>query len=140
MADKNKAVWEWIQQYQSFDKLFYNFCMAEDGNKNFIPNPTNYVMKQYIDGSTLRYYDFAITSFSRYSDVPYDEENILDYKEMQKFIEWIDEQNKLRNYPNFGSNCNIIEVSNLQNNPSSSLEDKELAKYMIQCRITYEEE
>lgn len=140
MADKNDAVWEWIKTYTGFNKLFYNFCIAEDGNKSFIPNPTDYQVAKYIDGTKLKHYDFAVTSFSRYSDVPFSEENILDYSEMQEFIDWIETQNKNKQFPTFGNDCNIIEIINLQNNPTSSLTDKELAKYMVQCRITYEED
>lgn len=138
-SEKNNAVWEWVKTYTDFDKLFYNFCRAEDGNKNFIPNPTDINIREYIDGSKLKYYDFAITSFSRFSDIPDSDENLLDFNQMNDFIEWIDTQDKNKNYPKFSSNCNIIKIKSLNNNPSVSSDNKDLAKYMVQCRIEYEE-
>lgn len=137
--DKNKEVWNFIKTYPNFEKLYYNFCIAEDGNQSFIPNPTDFVMKQDVLGTKTKYYDFAITCFSSLSDIPFSEENVIDHEAMQNFIEWFENQDKLRNYPNFGNNCNIEKMTSLQNIPSASALDKEMAKYMVQCRIVYEE-
>ena len=66
-------------------------------------------------------------------------ENVIDYNSMQEFISWIEDQNTKRNFPDFGDNCFIQTIINLQNTPSTSAIDKEIAKYMVQCRIIYEE-
>lgn len=136
---KNTAVWNWLKTYPDFEKLFYNFCIAEDGNQSFIPNPTDFVIKQDILGNKLKYYDFAVTCFSSFSDIPFSDENVIDYNAMQDFILWIDSQNKNKLFPDFGENCIIEKVENLQNIPSSSAINQEMAKYMVQCRIVYEE-
>ena len=137
--NKNIAVWNYLKTYPDFKKLFYNFCIAEDSNQSFIPNPTDFVIRQDILGTKLKHYDFAVTCFSSFSDIPFSDENVIDYNSMQEFISWIEDQNTKRNFPDFGDNCFIQTIINLQNTPSTSAIDKEIAKYMMQCRIIYEE-
>lgn len=132
-------MWSFIRTYPNFDKLYYNFCVAEGGNYNFIPNPSDFIIKEDILGNRIRYYDFAITAFSSFSDIPFSDENVLDYDTMQDFISWIETQNQNRNFPDFGENCNVDKIMNLQNMPTSSGVNINMAKYMVQCRVIYEE-
>lgn len=57
----------------------------------------------------------------------------------QAFMEWLDEQNKAKNYPKFPDNCEIKKMENLQNMPNLAgiNAEESLARYMIQCRIIY---
>ena len=60
----------------------------------------------------------------------------------QSFMDWLDEQNKAKEYPDFGKNCEIEKMENLQNMPNLSGVNYEagLARYMIQVRILYKED
>ena len=57
----------------------------------------------------------------------------------QSFMDWLEVQNKNNNYPDFGSNCQIKFMENLQNMPNLAgvLPEANLARYMLQCRIVY---
>ena len=57
----------------------------------------------------------------------------------QEFIDWIDERDKKKNYPDFGDKCQIKKIENLQNMPNLASVDWEnmIAQYMLQCRVIY---
>ena len=57
----------------------------------------------------------------------------------QAFMDWVDDQNKKKNYPEFPDNCQIKEMETLQNMPNLAGINAEegLARYMVQCRLIY---
>ena len=57
----------------------------------------------------------------------------------QAFMDWLEEQNKKRNYPEFPNSCQIKKMETLQNMPNlAGVNVKEgMARYMVQCRIVY---
>ena len=60
--------------------------------------------------------------------------------DVQKYMDWIDAQNKARNFPNF-EGCKVLSIENLQNEPNfaGTNESGDVAKYMFQCRVRYYE-
>lgn len=59
----------------------------------------------------------------------------------QAFMDWLDQQNEKKVFPNFGEACEIQKMENLQNMPNLSgvNQDGTMARYMIQARIVYKE-
>lgn len=57
----------------------------------------------------------------------------------QEFMDWIEEQNRKKNYPDFGKQCQIKKIENLQNMPNLATVDwkNALAQYQIPCRVVY---
>ena len=57
----------------------------------------------------------------------------------QGFMDWLDEQDREKNYPEFPDNCQIKKMEVLQNMPNLAGVNPEagLARYMIQCRLIY---
>ena len=57
----------------------------------------------------------------------------------QEFMDWIDEQDRKKSYPDFGDKCQVKKIENLQNMPNLATVDWEnmLAQYMLQCRVIY---
>lgn len=45
----------------------------------------------------------------------------------QEFMDWIEEQNREKNYPDFGEQCQIKKIENLQNMPNLATVDWENA-------------
>ena len=89
------------------------------------------VIKQYIDGSTIRQYQFALTSIKLYdSNYSINMEN-NDFYEL--FEQWIKKQNDANNFPDIEG---VYAIEVIQD---SSLETKEIdtAKYQIQLRVLY---
>ena len=59
-------------------------------------------------------------------------------QEAQKFMEWIDQQRKARNFPDF-EGCKVLSIENLQNMPNLAGVNAagNVAKYICQCRVRY---
>ena len=83
-------------------------------------------------------YGFSIIAVKPYST---DEDNLnLEAMNFAQCIsDWIEQQDKLKNYPAFPDNCQIRKTEALQNMPNlTGINAKEnLARYMVQCRIIY---
>ncbi len=54
-------------------------------------------------------------------------------------MDWLDEQNEKKNYPDFGKSCEVEKIEVLQNMPNFAGINPEtgLARYMVQGRILY---
>ena len=87
------------------------------------------VVKQYIDCSTIRQYQFALTSIKLY-DYSINMENNDFYELLEQ---WIKKQNEVNNFPDIEG---VYAIEVIQD---SSLETKETdtAKYQIQLRVLY---
>lgn len=137
--DKNKAVYEWIKQCPVFERLFFNFGTAKENTSTFIPIPADNTVKQDIFGNKTKHYDFAVSTFGTIDDITFEgTENIAAMNLLQELTEWIKQQNRERNFPDFGDKCFIESISAVQNIPAS-LRMQSISKYMSQYRILYEE-
>jgi len=89
------------------------------------------IIKQYVDGSTIRQYQFALTSIRNYGDN--DNTNMENQDFYELFEQWIGRQNNLNNFPDIEG---VYAIEIIQD---SSLITKEtnLAKYQIQLRVLY---
>lgn len=132
--------------------LFFNFINAKPDNKQIITSGNDRNMqKPYIDGSVLKRYTFTIIDFrsvtyqaivkSSEALTPPVNENVEEYVDIQNIIDWVDEQEDARNYPNFGNDCQIEEMKVLTDNPVLNGTDTQvkpaLAKYSFSIQIDY---
>ena len=56
-------------------------------------------------------------------------------------MDWLDEQNRQKIFPDFGEDCEVEKIENLQNMPNLAgiNAEESLARYMLQGRILYRE-
>ena len=137
MDNKHKAVVDFLSQYPELKSYLYFNNVTEEENHTSINTVTNDTWeKKYLRGG-IKNYDFAIAIIKPY-DTGTSELNIEEMFDVQKFMAWIDEQNKNKNFPVF-ENGEVFLMENLQNEPSFSgvNEAGNLAKYMFQIRIKY---
>lgn len=148
--DKNQAVIDFLLTCPSIanNSVFFNAIQAKDNTKEIltIPNDKS-VHKPYIDGSVDKRYTFTIIDFRSISYNPlvtvqgYTNENVADMLDVQGIIDWIDQQNDNRNFPNFGSDCQVEAIRTLTDNPNLNGLDTSLnpvlAKYSISVQIDY---
>lgn len=140
---KHEAVKEYFEQkvIELVDKnINFNFSQEAKDNIAIITRYAGKEIKSYINGDTKKEYGFAIIIIKQYS-TDQDDLNIESMNFSQAFMDWIDEQNKNKRFPDFGSNCEVEKIENLQNMPNiAEVDDKAgLARYMIQGRILYTE-
>ena len=147
--DKTKAVLNFITTYDGIETspIFVNFINAKNDDIQLLTSENETVLnRKFIDGSVMKQYTFtivvtkSITSLAIAKDGLLSE-NIDDLADMQKFMDWINEQGYNRNFPDFGENCTIEEMHTTAENPSITGINTEanpaLALYNIEIRIDY---
>lgn len=149
-VDKNQAVIDFLLTCPVIQSnpLFFNFLNAKDDSKQLVSFANEKSMNvKFIDGSERKRFTFSIVD---YKSVAYDaiakiggyvDENVQEIMEVQSIIDWITEQNEIRNYPNFGSDMIIEEMKTLTENPNLNGVDTSvtpaLAKYSMSIQIDY---
>lgn len=148
--DKNQAIIDFLMTCQAIqdNPLFFNFLNAKDDNKQLVVTGNEKsIDKSFIDGSIRKRYTFTLID---YKSIAYQaivnnpllvNENVQEAFEVQAIIDWISEQNDLRNFPDFGSDCEIEEMRTLTDNPNLNGVDTSLtpalAKYSMSIQIDY---
>ena len=138
MSDnKHDIVIQWLFQNDDIKRLYFNFSDTTNGTVTIATSSGNRNLKTYADGSEMKAYDFALIQYKPLNTVDVNSnENAEIMFDAEKLMEWLDEQEKKKNYPYF-QGCFVTKVENLQNMPSvAGMNDTE-AKYLFSCRITY---
>lgn len=140
MDNKNTAMLEYLRQYpglQSF--LFFNSMVDQIGNTSVQTVSGETWEKKYVRGHGIKQWDFAVVKIAQ-ADTGTSDINADETQAVQDFMDWIDEQNKAGNFPDF-SPGKVLSIQNLQNMPNfAGVDNNEgTAKYMFQCRVRYYE-
>lgn len=136
---KTRAVVEWLKTYDGFNGyLRLNATELQPGNNSVNTVYNDKEVSQFIDGTRLRQYTFAIVMVCHWSD-GIDGVNIEAEEWGESWLDWVDSQFDEGNVPDFGPNAQIRSVESLQNIPSlaASYQEEQLARYMFQARVTY---
>ena len=149
-VDKNQAVIDFLLTCPVIQSnpLFFNFLNAKDDSKQLVSFANEKSMNvKFVDGSERKRFTFSIVD---YKSVAYDaiakiggyiDENVQEIMEVQSIIDWITEQNEIRNYPDFGNDMIIEEMKTLTENPNLNGVDTSvtpaLAKYSMSIQIDY---
>lgn len=138
MADKNKEILEFLKRCPAVESFLYFNSSAEKAGRISIQTVYSEAWEErHIRGHGIKQYDFAVVQM-----LPQDEgtsdNNATQAKSVQDFMDWIDEQNKKRNFPKF-DNCKVLSIENLQNMPNlADVNDSgTIARYMFQVRVRY---
>lgn len=120
------------------DCLTFNNSQEEPNSFSFVTNYSDKVRKKYVRVGAEKEYGFTIIIVKPYSTHE-DDLNLVAMEMAQEFMDWIDAQDKEKNYPEFPDNCQIKKMENLQNMPNLAGINSEagLARYMLQCRLIY---
>ena len=148
MIDKNKVMIEFLRNCPVIDKnpLYFNFGNIEDNSYQVITDSNDTALSQpYIDGSILKRYTFYIDCFKTiaYNKVikGYQDENLYDISEVQAILDWVNEQDRNKIYPDFGEDCLIDSMQSTTESPDlHSVEDtttSPIAVYRISIQIDY---
>ena len=150
MIDKNQSIIDYLITCPLVieSPLYFNFINAKNDTKQLITESNvKYLNRTYVDGSVLKQYQCSIIDFRSIVDnaivkqAGYDNENVEEFLNVQGLIEWIDEQNSVQNYPDFGEDCEVQEIRTTSENPNLDMIDASvtpaLAKYSISIEVEY---
>ena len=148
--DKHQAMLDYLFTCPAVkdNPMFFNFGEEKENNTQFITTSNSETYgTTYIDGSITKYYVFSLLTFKTisYNAVvktgEYQDENLLELTEFQDVINWINEQEDARNYPDFGNLCEVDSIRCLSANPvlsdvNTSVEPA-IATYSITIQVEY---
>lgn len=140
-VNKNEKMWEYLRHYPKLeDFLRFNSTLSDDGAASIQTDHSETWEKRFLHGHGIKRYDFTLIMIKQF-DTGTSMININELFDVEEFMKWIDEQNRLRNYPDFGDDVKILSVENLQNMPTLAAVDNDTAtaKYMFACRVRYAE-
>jgi hypothetical protein len=136
--DKHTAMWNWLYQCPELSDLFFTFSQNKNGSAVLVPMAKEKAVKTFLDGSTINHYDFMLVLYKEINaDTPNNTENVDVMVDVEKCMDWIETQNKDRNFPLFPTGCTVQRVENIQNMPTVAGQDESGAKYMFACRVIY---
>lgn len=115
----------------------FNFADDSPDSISFLTDYSGKVVKRYLRAADKEY-QFTILVTWRYSTET-DDLNMQAMNFAQELMDWIEEQDRAKNYPNFGEKCQTKKIENLQNMPNLATVDWEnmTAQYRIPCRVLY---
>lgn len=118
-------------------KLKFSYSPEATDTISFITNYSDKIRKKFVRAAEKEY-GFTIIITKPYSTYE-DDLNLEAMNFAQAFMDWLEEQNKQKKYPEFPDNCQIRKMENLQNMPNLAGINSEdgLARYMLQCRLIY---
>lgn len=117
--------------------ISFNFANTSPGSISFLTNYSGKVVKNYVRAADKQY-GFTILLTWPFSEET-DNLNVEAINFAQELMEWIDLQNREKNFPDFGVQCQVKKIENLQNMPNLAAVNWETmtAQYMIPCRVLY---
>ena len=149
-VDKNQAVIDFLLDCPTIasNPLFFNFLNARDDDKQIVTQSNDTALdKRYVDGSIKKRYIFSIIDFRSVAYIPIPKvvgasnENVEEMFDVQGIVDWVNEQNDLQNYPDFGTDCVIDSMQTTSSNPNLNGVDVSvtpaLSKYSISIQIDY---
>ena len=148
--DKNQAMIDYLLTCDAFKngRLYFNFVNAKDKVTQFLTLEEDKANETpYIDGSIAKQYSLTVMLYLAVSSNPivkapnYDNENIVDMAEVQDLMDWINEQNDIKHFPDFGSGNHVEEISTTASSPRLAGIDATitppLGKYSFTIQVKY---
>ena len=139
-VNKHKVMQEWVKPFLDRNYLYFESADAYPGVRTLVPNVGDYQRYKDITGARYRSYAFVFVGYEQIDNGTSDI-NIQNMVLFDDFMDWLEEQKSLENYPDFGDKCSEYDIIILQNMANiGAIFTDNLAKYMFSVRIDYKEE
>jgi hypothetical protein len=118
-------------------KINVDFLPEKSLEYSIDTTPATEIIKQYVDGSSVRQYLFVIRSVQDYgSDVL---QNIANSGFFESLSNWLEEQRRKKNFPTLPSGKEPQKIE-AQSTGYLFVSGPDTGKYQIQCRLQYFQE
>lgn len=136
--DAMKAFFEEKVKSVARQTIGFNFTSDRPDTIAFLTSYSDKVRKNYIRVGAEKEYGFQIQLTKNFSEES-DDLNLEAMNFAQAMMDWIEEQDVKKNYPDFGTRCQIRKLECLQNMPNLAEVDTDagIAYYVVQCRVIY---
>lgn len=142
MSSKHEVMHRWVEQFLTDNYLYFESADAYAGVREMVPNYGDYLDHTDVVGFKYKSYTFVFIGYEQLDSGASDGYNNITKRQLfEEFLDWIEQQKELRNYPDFGEKCSDYEIVPLQNMANlAEVDERGLAKYMFAVRIDYKEE
>jgi hypothetical protein len=139
-VNKEERMIKWAEQNPYLtDGIKMNWLAEHNGSCSIVPVSGEVFTEKYIDGSSIKHYDFMFCVMLPVSDAT-DNINIGNMFALRQWQNWIDDMETSGNYPDFGKSCGDYELQNLANSPQlAQIYENGFAKYQFPARLIYTE-
>ena len=132
---------DWLKLYKPLNNwIYFNATPDIDGTVAMNSVAGDRVIKRFVDGSKQKEVLFAIDMISLYDNTGTSDINMKNLDEVYNFIEWLELQDKEKNYPTFNDYTIINKLEVLNSTPTILINTQDmLSKYQFQVRISYKD-
>ena len=131
----------WLKLYKPLNNwIYFNATPDIDGTVAMNSVAGDRVIKRFVDGSKQKEVLFAIDMISLYDNTGTSDINMKNLDEVDNFIEWLELQDKEKNYPTFNDYTIINKLEVLNSTPTILINTQDmLSKYQFQVKISYKD-
>lgn len=130
---------EWFKEYGGLaGRLDVDFLPEEADTYSLDTIPCEEVLKRYMDGGTMRQYQFAVSSRRAYDRNI--EQNVDNLGFFEGLTEWVEKRAKARELPNMGEGKTARKLVVTSNAYPFVVTEDGKARYQIQMRLEYYKE
>lgn len=132
---------DWLKLYKPLNNwIYFNATPDIDGTVAMNSVAGDRVIKRFVDGSKQKEVLFAIDMISLYDNTGTSDINMKNLDEVDNFIEWLELQDKEKNYPTFNDYTIVNKLEVLNSTPTILVNTQDmLSKYQFQVRISYKD-
>ena len=148
--DKNQALINYLLTCEPIrnSPLYFNLASIKSGVTQLIPlTQDKAINTSYIDGSVDKKYSLTVVTYLSITPVPVVKvaykptASVIDFGQVQQLINWVEQQEKEKCYPDFGIKCPVTKISVTSENPRTDQIDMTLtpplAKYSFTIEVFY---
>lgn len=134
-----KEYFEECPELGALSKVKVDFLSSDAGSYSIEETPATPIVKNFIDGSRECQFLFVFASRSFYA-TDTNRQNIDNLHLLENIREWLEENNKNNEFPDLGENRQVESISVTTGGYLFGVNDsRRLARYQIQCKLTYKE-
>lgn len=117
-----------------YNSLLIDRLEGEVSSYSIEPVSCSPIVKRYVNGRSVRKYDFHFASMEAYTAEVLDQISNSEFYE--HFADWLERCSKVKALPELGNNRLAMKIEALTPGYITSA-DETTARYVIQCRLTY---
>ena len=140
-VNKHEVIKLWVEEFLDGSKMSFDNINAEQGFRSLVPDYGDHIIKKDICGNKTKWYSFGFIGIEPLDTADNDVNNAQTRQKIDDFNDWLELQEKNKNYPDFGENVTRYKILPLQNtaNLAQVFTDNGFAKYILMARIEYVE-
>ena len=144
-SQKHNAVWQWLYDGNcGISDLFFVLGQYDESGELTLNNQVVFTpeavtsdewVRRYVDGGGIKNYNFVLSQYAPLVCQSNTPANIVTLDAFERVAEWIDLQNRLKNYPAFPVGCEIQKIEVTPAGVAAS--DETGAKLQMTVTINY---